>query len=327
VTIEHGPGGAVAALRYEIDDASTLVVECTGDVLTARRDTKPFLVEIRGVAGTVERGLWRDLVDAGAPPAVASSLTEIFGGEVDFRRVARGDEFRVLYEMATGAESGVEMPGEVLGAELRLGRRLVTAIRFVDGAGRELYYAPDGDALGRLMLRYPLEYTRISSGFTHRRLHPILGRHRPHLGVDFAAPRGTPVRATADGSVMMAGWKRDMGKMVRLRHERGLESLYGHLHRIAPGLRSGTRVRQGQVIGYVGSTGLATGDHLHYAVRHGGRFLNPLDVGSVRAAALSGSELPAFAEVRDAVRQELDRLGNEANPQVLSFAPPTGAEG
>jgi len=327
VTIEHDASGSLVALRYEIDDASTLVVERTGDRLAARRDTKPLIVEVRGVAGTVEHGLWRDVVAAGVQPAVASSLTQILGGEIDFRRIAAGDEFRVLYEVATQPERGVEIPQDVVGVQLRVGGRVVTAIRFEDRDGRGAYYAPDGKALGRMMLRYPLEYSRISSGFTYRRFHPILRRNRPHLGVDFAAPRGTPVRATADGTVMVAGWKRGMGRMLRVRHARDLETVYGHLSGIASGVRSGRRVRQGQVIGYVGSTGLATGNHLHYGVRRGGRFVNPLELGSVRVAALGAPDLPAFTAVRNVVADQLARLDSISASVVVSLAPSIGSEG
>jgi murein DD-endopeptidase MepM/ murein hydrolase activator NlpD len=330
LTVEHDPTGALAVLRYEIDDASTLVVERTGDVLTARRETKPFTVEVRGVAGTIEHGFWRDLLAAGAPPTIASSLTRILGGEVDFRRVAVGDEFRVLYEVATQLDTGVQVPHDIVAAQVRIGGRLVTAIHYEDRSGRGGYYTPDGHALGGMMLRYPVAYTRISSGFSYRRFHPILRRYRPHLGVDFAAPRGTPVRATANGTVMLAGWKRGMGRMVRVRHRRGLETFYGHLSRIASGVRSGAHIQQGQVIGYVGSTGLATGNHLHYAVRVGGRFVNPLTMGTIRMAALPQSERRAFGALRDAVTTGLARLDAESAPvavSLVSLASPRGSEG
>lgn len=327
VTVEHDAAGVLAALRYEIDDTATLVVERRGDVLAVRRETTPGVVELRGVAGTVERGLWSDVVAAGAPAAVASDLAKILGGEVDFRRVSPGDEFRVLYEVETRPAIGVEVPGGVVGAEVRIGGRLVTAIRFTDRRGRDGYYAPDGDALGRMMLRYPLEFTRISSGFSYHRFHPILHRFRPHLGVDFAAPRGTPVRATADGIVVTAGWKRGMGRMVRLRHGRDLETFYGHLDRVAAGVRSGRRVRQGEIVGYVGATGLATGNHLHYGVRRRGRFVNPLGLGAVRSAALAAPDRGAFEDVRAAVTGELARLVVAPRPTVVSLVSAAPGEG
>jgi murein DD-endopeptidase MepM/ murein hydrolase activator NlpD len=327
VETEHGSTGELAALRYQIDAASSLVLERVGEVVTARRETKPFTVEVRGVVGTVGHGFWADAVDAGAPPAVAAAVTRILGGDIDFRRIKAGDEFRVLYEVAIGQDDEVEVVGDVLAAQMRVRGRPATAIRFEDATGRAGYYAPDGDALGRFMLRYPVQFTRISSRFTHRRFHPILRRYRPHLGVDFAAPRGTPVRATADGRVVMAGWKRGMGRMVRLRHANGLETLYGHLYRTASGLRSGTRIRQGQIIGYVGSTGLATGNHLHYAVRRGGRYVNPLNVGTVPTPRLPESAWPAFAALRDTITGELDRLGEMPESVAVSLAPSSGVEG
>ena len=327
VTLEYDRGDAIVALRYEIDHTTTLVVERVGDVLTARRETTPVEKEVRGIAGVVDRDLWSDLVAAGVPAAVASNVGRIVGGEVDARRIAAGDGFRVLYEVATASGSAVEIPGDVLAVELAVRGRVITAIRFADASGRDAYYAPSGNALGRFLLRDPVPNARISSRFSHRRFHPILRRYRPHLGVDFAAPRGTPVRATADGTVQVAGWKRGMGRMVRLRHAAGLETVYGHLHRIASGLRAGTRVRQGQVIGYVGSTGLATGSHLHYGVRRGGRFVNPLAIGSVRTASLSGDALEDFAVVRDAMTDELGRLGASPQPITVSLARRAGSEG
>jgi len=327
LTLEQTPGGDLASLRYEIDDVSTLVVERSGDEIGAHIATKPVVTELRGVSGMVERGLWTDVVAAGAPPAVASSLAGVFQGAVDFRRVAPGDAFRVLYEVATEADGSGERAGAVVGAEIQVRGRTYTAIRFTNAAGRASYYKPNGDAFGHGMLRYPIAHARVSSGFSLRRFHPILRRVRPHLGVDFAAPRGTPVRATVDGVVMLAGWKRGMGRMVRVRHAGSLETFYGHLDRIASGVRSGARVRQGQVIGYVGSTGLATGNHLHYGVRRDGRFVNPLALGSVPMPALGEHDRDAFAAVRDTVGAELAALGSAPRRLVVSSVTPVPAEG
>ncbi|RMF22475.1 MAG: hypothetical protein D6760_07400 [Deltaproteobacteria bacterium] len=158
------------------------------------------------------------------------------------------------------------------------------------------YYDREGHALGRAFLRYPVAYSRISSKFSRARLHPVLKRPRPHYGVDFAAPAGTPVHAIAAGTVTVAGWHGASGRMVKIRHDDVYESAYAHLSRIAPGVRTGTPVAKGQVIGYVGSTGLATGPHLHLALYKHGKYVDPLTVALPRAPALEGAALARFQQ-------------------------------
>jgi murein DD-endopeptidase MepM/ murein hydrolase activator NlpD len=186
------------------------------------------------------------------------------------------------------------------------------------------FYAPDGTPLRKAFLRSPLKFSRISSGFTRSRFHPILGRNTPHLGIDYAAPTGTPVQASANGVVILAGWMNGYGQTVRLRHANGYETLYGHLSRIA--VRAGQRVSQGDRIGNVGSTGLATGPHLDYRMTRNGTFLNPLTVELPPAEPVGDEERPAFETARDQRLALLDQASatlNAAATEAPALPPPT----
>ena len=305
------------AIRYEIDDRSLLVVESNGGLLEARREALPYVTEIRGVAGTIARGLWEDLTAAGAPEEVAAGLSEVFAWEFDLEQLRDGDEFRVLYENIWQVGAKTPSTGKILAASLESGGKSITAFLHEDEDGHGGYYSADGQALGRYFLRYPVEFTKISSVFSSRRFHPILRRSRPHLGVDFAAPRGTPVHAAADGSVVDAGWERGLGRTVRIEHADGYRTTYGHLSSIAGSLRSGRPVRRGQVIGYVGSTGLSTGNHLHYGVERDGRYVDPLALKALGATAVPPDELPAFERTSRRVSRQLALLKADGGAVVV----------
>ena len=176
----------------------------------------------------------------------------------------------------------------------------------------------EGQALGRYFLRYPVEYTKISSTFSYRRFHPILRRRRPHLGVDFAAPFGTPVHAAADGNVLDAGWEGGLGRSVRIEHADGYRTTYGHLSRLAGSLRAGRSVHRGQVIGYVGSTGLSTGNHLHYGVERDGQYVDPLTLKALGATTIPADERSVFERMRRRVTKQLALLETDGGPVVVS---------
>jgi murein DD-endopeptidase MepM/ murein hydrolase activator NlpD len=306
------------AIRYEIDDRTLLVVESKDGQLEARRETLPYVTEVRGVAGTIERGLWEDLTAAGAPEEVASALSEVFGWEFDLEQLQDGDQFRVLYETIWPVGSKSPSIGKILAASLDSNGKSVTALLHEDEDGHGGYYTADGRALGRFFLRYPVEFTKISSTFSARRFHPILRYSRPHLGVDFAAPRGTPVHAAADGSVVDAGWEGGLGRTVRIEHSDGYRTTYGHLSQIASSLRPGRTVHRGQVIGYVGSTGLSTGNHLHYGVERDGEYVDPLALKSLGTDAVPTDERPDFERMRRRVTQQLALLSTDGGPVVVS---------
>jgi murein DD-endopeptidase MepM/ murein hydrolase activator NlpD len=238
-------------------------------------------------------------------------LADIFAWDLDFHtEIQKGDSFGVAVEKMY-LDGRFIRYGRILAAEFVRGPRHLHAVWFDEG-GAPGYYASDGTSLRKAFLRSPLKYTRISSGFSFARLHPILGTVTPHLGIDYAAPAGTPVVASADGIVTLAGWYGGFGQAVRLRHPTGYETLYGHLSRI--GVRPGQRVSQGTVVGSVGSTGLATGPHLDYRISRNGVFLNPLTVKLPPAEPIPPTEEHAFEIVRDRETALLDARGDGLNP-------------
>jgi murein DD-endopeptidase MepM/ murein hydrolase activator NlpD len=313
---------ALEALRYEIDDRSLLVLERQGDGrIRAERAALPYFTEVKGIAGRIEHGLREDATDAGVPPRIVSQMADIFGWDLDLGSDLRsGDEFRILYENIW--ETGERRPesGVVLGAQIVTRGKLFTAIFFEDAEGRGGYYRPSGDAVSREFLRYPLEFTEITSEFSLLRRHPILHVKRPHLGVDFAAPRGTPVRAIAAGTVRDSGWEGGLGRCVRIDHVGALESSYGHLARIAPGIAAGMTVSRGQVIGYVGATGLATGPHLHFGLSRDGSYLDPLAHMALPQASVPELARRTFERVRTTVVRQLAQLPATASPLTVSLS-------
>jgi murein DD-endopeptidase MepM/ murein hydrolase activator NlpD len=249
---------------------------------------------VETTGGVINSSLFGAVAQAGEEDQLALDLAAIFEWDVDFNtELQKGDSFRVAVQKLylDGRFSGY---GGILSAELVRGNRTLQAVRFEGPHGLE-YFHPDGMPVKKPFLRSPLKFSRISSRFTHARLHPILKTVRPHLGVDFAAPQGTPVRAAANGVVIAAGWSGGYGNLVRIRHPRGLESLYGHLSRMA--VRRGDRVVQGDLIGNVGSTGLATAPHLDYRIMERGQFVNPLKLTPPPPERLPASMMAAFGEV------------------------------
>src|SRR6185503_7271126 len=241
----------------EIDSRALLVLERTPTGIRGARATLPYFTEVKGAAGRVDRGLREDATAAGVPPRIVSELAEIFGWELDLENDLRpGDEYRILYENTWQTGAARPEAGNVLGAEIVAGGRTHTAVFFEDEDGGGAYYRPNGEPLAREFLRYPVEFTEITSGFSLVRTHPTLRLTRPHLGVDLAAPVGTPVRAVAGGTVTEAGWVNQLGRCIRIEHGAAVTSAYGHLSRIAASIRPGLGVERGQVIGYVGSSGL-----------------------------------------------------------------------
>jgi murein DD-endopeptidase MepM/ murein hydrolase activator NlpD len=310
---------ALAGILYEMDDHALLVLQKTASGIHGARAALPYFTEVRGAAGLIEHGLREDAALAGVPPHVVSELAEIFGWELDLENDLRpGDEFRVLYENTWQAGGSAPEPGTVLGAEIVTGGQPSTAVFFEDPDGHGAYYRPSGDALSRDFLRYPVEFTEITSDFSLLRRHPILHRPRPHLGVDFAAPAGTPVRAVATGTVSEAGWVSQLGRCVRVEHPDDLTSTYGHLLRFASGVHPGVTVERGQVIGYVGSSGLSTGPHLHFAMDRGGSYVNPLHLTATVGARVPETARRLFDRVQHAVVSELAALPHTGNAFTVS---------
>jgi murein DD-endopeptidase MepM/ murein hydrolase activator NlpD len=312
-----GPDGLLAAFTYAIDELRTLRVVRRADVLVPEVLSRSYEERTERVAGEIASSLFAAVTEAGEQDQLALDLAEILAWDVDFNtELQRGDAFRVAVEKRY-LDGRLARYGRILSAELLRGERVLRAVRYEGrrGAG---YYAPDGTPLRKAFLRSPLRFSRITSGFSRRRLHPILGRPRPHLGVDYAAPAGTPVAASADGVVVQAGWHGGFGNTVRLRHANGYQTLYGHLSRIR--VRPGQRVAQGDTIGAVGSTGLSTGPHLDYRMTRNGAWVDPLRVQLPPAEPLHPDERAAFALVRERALALLD-----AAPRPMLAAGPSPA--
>ena len=244
-------------------------------------------------SGTIRSSLYGATDEAGIPDAVANQIARIFSTDIDFHiDLRKGDRFTVIYEMLYH-EGEYLRPGRVMSAEFTNRGKSFAAYQFTDPEGGESYYSADGQNRAKSFLRSALAFSRVSSGFGGR-FHPLLKNWRKHTGVDFAAPRGTPIWATADGSVEHAGVNGGYGNMIEIRHPGGVTTLYGHLSGFAPGVRRGTRVSQGQTIGYVGATGWATGPHLHYEFKVSGVHQDPLRVALPKAEPLAQKHLAAF---------------------------------
>jgi murein DD-endopeptidase MepM/ murein hydrolase activator NlpD len=274
------PSGALQTLQVRLDQRRELRLERSQGQITIETLERAVVSELKRVVGTVTSSLFGAMQDAGEHPSLAVRFAEIFQWDIDFFRDLRtGDRFVAIVDRQSidGTFYGY---GQIYAARFVNRGTSLTAILFPGPDGMPGYYDLDGAPLRKQFLRSPLKLSRITSHFNLNRFHPILKRRRPHYGVDYGAPVGTPVHVTASGTVTLAGRNGGAGKMVRVRHSNGYETNYLHLSRFASGIRRGARVTQGQVIGYVGSTGLSTGPHLDYRIRQNGSWINPLRLSS-----------------------------------------------
>jgi murein DD-endopeptidase MepM/ murein hydrolase activator NlpD len=272
-----------------------------------------------GVQGRIESSLYVDATAAGVPDAVVLSLLQTWAYSVDFQRdLQPGDRFAVLFSQDHNADGSVARLGPVEMARLELTGKTLTMYRFESRDGTVDYYDRDGTSVRRLLLRTPVDGARLTSRFGARR-HPILGYTRMHRGVDFGAARGTPIYAAGDGTVEIIGTQRGYGRYIRLRHSNRLSTAYAHMSRFAK-LAKGARVRQGEVIGYVGATGQATGPHLHYEVLVGGAQVNPLSVDLPTGNTLEGRDRAEFRRRIEEIDRRFTRLTDQvpvaANPRA-----------
>lgn len=306
--VYRGSDTRINAVVYHASPSRIVKFSRSGEQFRASERTRQLERRVVTASGTIKSSLYGAAAKAGLPDGIAADLVEIFGWDIDFALDIRaGDHFNVIYENLY-VDGKFHKAGNVLAASFQTNGRLVQAVRF-EVNGRADYFTPKGERLRRAFIRTPVQFARISSRFSTRRKHPILHKFRAHKGVDYAAPRGTPVRATGDGRVSFVGSKRGYGKTVVLQHGGAYTTLYAHLHRAASKLRKGSRVRQGQTIGYVGSTGLATGPHLHYEFRVRGVHRDPLTVPLPRAASLSKSQRAVFRTASQPLLRRLASLG------------------
>jgi murein DD-endopeptidase MepM/ murein hydrolase activator NlpD len=309
IQVQTNLAGELQQLRYYLSTDKYLEVVRSAEGFSATEKTYTASVQRVFKSASIRSSLFAATDGAGIPDAVAIQIARVFSTDIDFHvDLRRGDRFSVIYEMHY--ENGeLIRPGEVLYAEFVNDGRTYEAFRFSDEEGGTSYYSRDGQNRAKSFLRSPLEFSRVSSGFGSR-FHPIFKNWRAHTGVDFAAPKGTRIWATADGVVETAGVKGGYGNCIEVRHAGGITTLYGHLSGFAAGVKRGARVKQGDVIGFVGATGYATGPHLHYEFKISGIHQNPMRVALPKAEPLPARLKPAFESVAASGTEQLAQLRN-----------------
>ncbi len=298
--------GSLQYLVYDRDRASSIVFSCQSPY-KAWVYEKPVTVESRYADVTIESSLWVDMRAAGVSPLLIVSLSDIYAWTVDFFALQKGDRFRVMYEekVCDGETIAVDT---VRYAIFSHGGEDFPMVMFNQGDGGNLWWNDKGESMRKAFLKAPLNYSRISSGFSYARRHPVTRKVRPHTGVDYAAPKGTPVMTIGDGVVTSVKYEGAGGNTVRIRHNSVYSTAYLHLSRYAKGLKAGQRVRQGEVIGYVGSTGRSTGPHLDFRVWKNGTPINPLKMDSPPAEPVKESNRPAFEAAHRSYRAKMDTI-------------------
>ena len=324
VRIDHiGEQKILDSIHFVLSVTDTLWLRKSDSIWIASIESKPVTVQVIGYQGKIKSSLWQSAVDIGMEAQAIFMLSEIFAWQIDFEREIRpGDSWRMLIER-TYVDGKPYNWGSILVAEYVKSGDIYQAIKFPQDTISGEYYTPEGDNLRGKFLKSPLRYSRISSKFQLKRFHPILGVNRPHLGVDYAAPRGTPVRAVGDGVVTVCRRWGGNGKMIKIRHSNSIyETAYKHLNGFARGVRRGSNVTQGQVIGYVGSTGLATGPHLHFEFYENGKFTDPLGRKFPREDPVPPSNFETFKLASNKIVDQLNHTV-PIEPTVVKFAKET----
>jgi murein DD-endopeptidase MepM/ murein hydrolase activator NlpD len=326
VVVEYTTGfqdGRVRGMEMGLDPDHVLRVQRDGTELVTRVEEVLVRLDTVVLAGRVEGSLYQTLmrdpvenVSRGERERIVDRIADrIFAWKIDFSRdLQPGDEYGIVYERLARPD-GTARDSRLLGVRFNLSGTEHEAYLFRTADGSTDYYDGDGESLRRAFLRAPLEFRRISSSYSNARFHPILGRWRAHRGIDYAASAGTPIRAVGDGVVARASLAGGYGKVVEIRHKRGYTSRYAHMRGFSKGIRPGVRVKQGEVIGYVGSTGLATGPHLHYEFHMGGRPVNPASI-----KYLTGDPIPSrqLAHFRGIVRRQVAMMRKRGEVQLAS---------
>jgi murein DD-endopeptidase MepM/ murein hydrolase activator NlpD len=287
-------GGEFERFEYDIDKEEQLFIFRNPDGFLIEKKEIPYAIESQLITGTIETSLFEAVTAAGEDEVLAMNLAEIFGWDIDFiLDIRKGDSFKVLVEkrFREGRPAGY---GRILSAEFINQGKSFQAILFTDGDQSPSYFAADGQSLRKAFLKAPLAFSRISSGFTMRRFHPVSKTWKAHPAIDYAAPTGTPIKTVGDGIISAKGYTRGNGNYLKIRHNNGYETLYLHMSRFASRLQQGSHVSQGQVIGYVGSTGLATGPHLCFRMRKNGAPVNPQKIKVPSVAPVSAENMEQF---------------------------------
>lgn len=308
--------GQLQGLNYIVNELNSL---------SFTRETKGFVgkeialkpdVKYAFRQASIDSSLYMAGKRAGMPSNLTMELANVFGWDIDFALdIQKGDSFKVMYEeqFLEGKRIGT---GKIMAAEFTNGGKTFQAVRYTDKQGASNYYTPDGRGMHKAFLRTPIEFARISSHFSLNRKHPVLHIIRAHKGTDYAAVRGTPIRATGNGKVAFAGRKGGYGNCIVIQHGQGIETLYGHMNAFAKGMKNGARISQGDVIGYVGSTGLASGPHLHYEFHVNGQVRNPVTVPLPKSIGIEKTELARFNETTRPLIAKLDQYKSSSRLAV-----------
>lgn len=283
----------LAYLVYEKDRTSYVLFTLNGE-FAVEVFSKDIATELDYVEVEIVNSLWQDIIDSGAPALLALRLSDIYAWTIDFFGLQKGDSFKAVYEK-TVCDGEILNVENVLYAEFTHGKTAYKSYWFDNGTSN-YYWNEKGESMRKAFLKAPLSYTRVSSGFTYSRRHPVTRQVRPHTGVDYAAPTGTEVMSIGDGVVVFKGFKKAEGNMVKIKHNSVYTTAYLHLSRYGKGLEVGQRVRQGQVIGYVGSTGYSTGPHLDFRIWKNGTPINPLKMESPPAEPIGKKDMKAFMD-------------------------------
>jgi murein DD-endopeptidase MepM/ murein hydrolase activator NlpD len=322
VTLYKDPEtGGLRALRYELDDRVQVTEVTYGDeVMHTSREPIRYVLRPVGVFFRLNTDFGHEAIRNALPGSIVTTLESAFRDRHPLTELPRGSAVRLIYQEKVSRDGGMRQVTGLEAAQISFGGKTLTAFAFRDENGEPHLYDANGGALGPQSLRFPVNFDYISSGFTERRYHPILHEYRPHEGVDLATHYGAPVEAVADGRVQAAGWCGELGRCVRIRHEGGIVSIYGHLSHISVGLEPGGNVRVGEVIGRVGTSGLSTGPHLHYALQRDGHFVNPL----TESLGFHHTVSPRMRAVFDRFKQDylaaLSRLPNAPGEGVTRVA-------
>jgi murein DD-endopeptidase MepM/ murein hydrolase activator NlpD len=297
-------------LTYKIDELSTLDISRNADEFEISTTHRTPERRVKNASGNIDNSLFLSAQAAGLSDSMTMELAGIFGWDIDFALdIRKGDQFTVLYEelYLDGERIG---NGDILAAEFINQGTHYQAVRYTDGGGKTDYYSLDGKSMRKAFLRTPVEFSRISSGFSLGRKHPILNRIRAHKGVDYAAATGTPIKSTSNGKIVFRGKKGGYGNTIIIQHGSKYSTLYAHMSKFRGGLTTGSRIKQGQVIGYIGSSGLATGPHLHYEFRVDGVHRDPLKVKLPGAEPLDSKYLADFSRKAESLLAKLDLMRN-----------------
>lgn len=281
----------------------------TDNVITSQKMELPTSKKTYEISGTIESSLWQSMSDLNVSADVILAYADVFAWQIDFLTDTRqGDKFKLIFSVETLEKKQSVIATEILAGQYITATTVNTAIQFINSKGDEGYFDETGKSVKRAFLKAPLQFKRISSYFTKKRYHPILKYYRPHEGIDYAAPIGTPVSTIGDGVVTKSQYSGGYGNLVIIKHPNGYESYYGHLSKYGKGIKKGVRVKQGQIIGYVGATGLATGPHLDFRIKKNGKFFNYLTMKMPPSYTLTGKDKENFESVKNSLLEKMNNL-------------------